>query len=143
MGATPRVFQVTLKEFAADLAVLSRERFGPAGLVVTYPSGSRTSCRCWTRWPGILMAPCTPTRIRRRRGTWPARWSRAGAHGQADVFNGWPTGVAAVAGPAPRRPLAGHHRPGHTSVGSAAIRRWLVPVAYQDFPPELRPAALR
>ena len=37
-GATPRVFQVTLKEFAADIAVLSRERFGPAGLVITYPS---------------------------------------------------------------------------------------------------------
>ena len=37
-GATPRVFQVSLKEFAADLAVLSRERFGPAGLVITYPS---------------------------------------------------------------------------------------------------------
>src|SRR5207248_7589986 len=30
-GATPRVFQVTLKEFAGDIAVLSRERFGPAG----------------------------------------------------------------------------------------------------------------
>ena len=37
-GATPRVFQLTLKEFADDLAVLSRERFGPAGLVITYPS---------------------------------------------------------------------------------------------------------
>src|ERR1700726_620737 len=37
-GATPRVFQVTLKEFAADIAVLSRERFGTAGLVITYPS---------------------------------------------------------------------------------------------------------
>src|ERR1700730_9917729 len=39
-GATPRVFQVTLKEFAADLAVLSRERFGPAGLVITYPAAA-------------------------------------------------------------------------------------------------------
>ena len=37
-GATPRVFQVTLKEFADDIAILSRERFGPAGLVITYPS---------------------------------------------------------------------------------------------------------
>ena len=37
-GATPRVFQTTLKEFAADTAILSRERFGPAGLVITYPS---------------------------------------------------------------------------------------------------------
>jgi NADP-dependent aldehyde dehydrogenase len=33
--------------------------------------------------------------------------------------------------------------PARTSVGSAAIRRWLVPVAYQNFPPELLPAALR
>src|SRR5215470_17392334 len=37
-GATPRVFQVTLKEFAAEVALLSRERFGPGGLVITYPS---------------------------------------------------------------------------------------------------------
>ena len=37
-GATPRVFQLTLKEFATDLAALSHERFGPAGLVITYPS---------------------------------------------------------------------------------------------------------
>ena len=40
-GATPRVFQLSLKEFAADLAVLSRERFGPAGLVDHLPLGRR------------------------------------------------------------------------------------------------------
>ncbi len=33
--------------------------------------------------------------------------------------------------------------PAYTSVGTAAIRRWLVPVAYQDFPPALLPPALR
>jgi len=33
--------------------------------------------------------------------------------------------------------------PAYTSVGTAAIRRWLVPVAYQDFPPELLPLGLR
>jgi NADP-dependent aldehyde dehydrogenase len=32
--------------------------------------------------------------------------------------------------------------PAYTSVGAAAIRRWLVPVAYQNFPAELRPAGL-
>jgi NADP-dependent aldehyde dehydrogenase len=33
--------------------------------------------------------------------------------------------------------------PAYTSVGTAAIRRWLVPVAYQDFPAELLPVGLR
>jgi NADP-dependent aldehyde dehydrogenase len=32
--------------------------------------------------------------------------------------------------------------PAYTSVGTAAIRRWLVPVAYQNFPPELLPPGL-
>jgi hypothetical protein len=32
------VFATKLKEFAADLDVLSRERFGPAGLVISYQS---------------------------------------------------------------------------------------------------------
>jgi NADP-dependent aldehyde dehydrogenase len=32
--------------------------------------------------------------------------------------------------------------PAYTSVGTAAIRRWLVPVAYQNFPPDLLPAGL-
>jgi hypothetical protein len=37
--------------------------------------------------------------------------------------------------------LAGSLR--HMSVGTAAIYRFLRPVAYQDFPEELLPAALR
>jgi NADP-dependent aldehyde dehydrogenase len=32
--------------------------------------------------------------------------------------------------------------PAYTTVGTAAIRRWLVPVAYQNFPPELLPPGL-
>jgi NADP-dependent aldehyde dehydrogenase len=33
--------------------------------------------------------------------------------------------------------------PGHTSVGAAAIRRWLRPVSYQSVPQALLPAELR
>ena len=33
--------------------------------------------------------------------------------------------------------------PHYTSVGATAIRRWLVPVTYQDFPDELLPEPLR
>ncbi len=57
------------------------------------------------------------------------------------VCNGWPTGVAVVAAQHHGGPWPATTVPGTTSVGPAAIRRWLVPVAYQDFPPELLPLA--
>ena len=59
------------------------------------------------------------------------------------VWNGYPTGVAVS--------WAMHHggvypattSPLHTSVGAAAIRRWLRPVSYQDVPQHLLPVELR
>ena len=58
------------------------------------------------------------------------------------IWNGWPTGVAVRwamhhGGPWPASTAATH-----TSVGAAAIRRWLVPTAYQDWPAELLPVEL-
>ncbi|MGE5290776.1 MAG: aldehyde dehydrogenase (NADP(+)), partial [Micromonosporaceae bacterium] len=58
------------------------------------------------------------------------------------VCNGWPTGVAGVAAQNPGGPWPATTAPAATSVGTAAIRRWLIPVAYQDFPPELLPSGL-
>lgn len=59
------------------------------------------------------------------------------------VFNGFPTGVEVCpamvhGGPYPATTVASS-----TSVGSAAIARFLRPVAYQDAPPEVLPAELR
>jgi NADP-dependent aldehyde dehydrogenase len=59
------------------------------------------------------------------------------------VFNGFPTGVAVApamhhGGPWPATTAASH-----TSVGATAIRRFLRPVAYQDAPAALLPAALQ
>jgi NADP-dependent aldehyde dehydrogenase len=59
------------------------------------------------------------------------------------VWNGWPTGVAVSramhhGGPFPATTLAAH-----TSVGGTAIRRFLRPVAYQDYPAALLPPALQ
>ena len=59
------------------------------------------------------------------------------------VCNGWPTGVAVVAAQHHGGPWPATTVPAYTSVGTAAIRRWLVPVAYQDFPLELLPLGLR
>ena len=59
------------------------------------------------------------------------------------AFNAWPTGVAVVAAQHHGGPWPATTAPAYTSVGTAAIRRWLVPVAYQDFPAELLPVGLR
>ena len=141
-GATPRVFQVTLKEFAADLAVLSRERFGPAGLVITYPSVEDLLPVL-----GALAGNLVGT-VHARPGSAEdldlARQVVAVLERVAGrvVFNGWPTGVAVAAAQHHGGPWPATTAPAYTSVGTAAIRRWLVPVAYQNFPPELlRPAS--
>src|SRR6516164_3488341 len=142
-GATPRVFQVTLKEFAADLAVLSRERFGPAGLVITYPSVADL-LPVLAALPGNLVGTVqadasSPEDMDLARQAVAVLERVAGRI----VFNGWPTGVAVVAAQHHGGPWPVTTAPARTSVGTAAIRRWLVPVAYQNFPPDLLPPALR
>ena len=57
------------------------------------------------------------------------------------VWNGWPPGWRSTRPSTTAAPTRPPPRPPTTSVGSTAIRRWLVPVAYQGLPEELRPAA--
>lgn len=59
------------------------------------------------------------------------------------VWNGWPTGVAVTWSMHHGGPWPATTDPLHTSVGATAIRRFLRPVAYQDMPEALLPAALR
>ncbi len=141
-GATPRVFQTSLKEFAADIAVLSRERFGPAGLVVTY-SAVEDLLPVLAALPGNLVGAVqvdtkSAEDLELARQLLPVLERIAGRI----VCNGWPTGVAVVAAQHHGGPWPATTAPAFTSVGTAAIRRWLVPVAYQDFPPELLPPEL-
>ncbi len=142
-GATPRVFQLTLKEFTADLAVLSRERFGPAGLVITYSSVPELlpvlAALSGNLVGAVHADPGSPDEEDLARQVAAVLAHVAGRI----VFNGWPTGVAVVAAQHHGGPWPATTAPAYTSVGTAAIRRWLVPVAYQDFPPELLPPALR
>src|SRR6478609_585106 len=142
-GATPRVFQLTLKEFADDIAVLSRERFGPAGLVITYPSVEDLlpglAALAGNLVGTVHVDTGSPDDLDLARQVVAVLEHIAGRV----VCNGWPTGVAVVAAQHHGGPWPATTVPAYTSVGTAAIRRWLVPVAYQDFPPELLPLGLR
>jgi NADP-dependent aldehyde dehydrogenase len=59
------------------------------------------------------------------------------------VWNGYPTGVAVAWAMHHGGPYPATTDPLHTSVGAAAIRRWLRPVTYQSLPERLLPAELR
>jgi NADP-dependent aldehyde dehydrogenase len=138
-GATPRVYTTALKEFAADVVTLARERFGPAGIVITYPSADDL-LPVLAGLPGNLVGsvhadPSSASDLGLARRVVQALERIAGRI----VFNGWPTGVAVVPAQQHGGPYPATTAPSHTSVGTAAISRWLVPVAYQDFPPELLP----
>jgi NADP-dependent aldehyde dehydrogenase len=142
-AATPRVFQVSLAHFAAGLPGLAEERFGPAGLVITYPSVTdllTVLARLGGNLAGVVHADegsaADMTLARQVADVLARRVGRV-------VFNGWPTGVAVTHAQHHGGPWPASTAPAYTSVGAAAIRRWLVPVAYQDFPAELLPAALR
>ncbi|WP_160108139.1 aldehyde dehydrogenase (NADP(+)) [Pseudomonas izuensis] len=59
------------------------------------------------------------------------------------LVNGWPTGVEVCDAMVHGGPFPATSDPRTTSVGTAAILRFLRPVCYQDFPDSLLPAALK
>ncbi len=138
--AEPEVRHVTLERFQADQQTLTKERFGPVGLVVTYKS-----------LPELLQV--LPTLPGSLSATVHASDAEIGMLGELEavlrnragrlIFNGWPTGVAVVWAMEHGGPWPATTAPWSTSVGATAIRRWLVPVAYQDWPDAALPAALR
>jgi NADP-dependent aldehyde dehydrogenase len=128
---------VALKEFTGSLA---REQFGPAGVIVTYPSVADL-LPVLAALPGNLAASLHlsgPDDLTLARDLLPVLERIAGRI----IVDGWPTGVAVVAAQQHGGPYPATTAPAFTSVGTAAIRRWLVPVAYQNFPAELLPSAL-
>jgi NADP-dependent aldehyde dehydrogenase len=59
------------------------------------------------------------------------------------VYQGVPTGVAVVPAMHHGGPYPASSTSRDTSVGIDAVYRFLRPLAYQDFPPELLPESLR
>lgn len=59
------------------------------------------------------------------------------------MWNQWPTGVSVTYAQQHGGPYPASTASSTTSVGTAAIERWLRPVAFQSFPEQLLPAELR
>ena len=136
-GGTLLVTDVAM--LLADRRHLLTECFGPTSMVVEYAdvdeaiAGARLLSGCLTAtvhaeagedFGGQLLDELS---------------SRAGRL----VWNGWPTGVTVSWAMHHGGPYPATTSPEHTSVGMAAIRRFLRPVCYQDCPQELLPDVLR
>jgi NADP-dependent aldehyde dehydrogenase len=142
-AATPQVFHSGLDEFAAGLPGLAGEVFGPAGMVITYEDVSELAdvlARLGGNLAGCVhLDDAEPDDVAAARLVMEVFGRITGRV----VVNGWPTGVAVTWAQHHGGPWPATTAPAYTSVGAAAIRRWLVPVVYQDCPPQLLPAGLR
>jgi NADP-dependent aldehyde dehydrogenase len=119
---------------------LAEEVFGPVGMVVAC-DGPEEVRELAAALPGSLTASVHADEADAAwvRGLLPVLRRMAGRL----VYGGWPTGVSIGWATVHGGPWPATNAPAATSVGFHAARRFLRPVAWQGFPPELLPEALR
>jgi NADP-dependent aldehyde dehydrogenase len=135
----PTILQTSVADLLADMEGLFRECFGPTVLVVAY-SDEAELLDVARAIDGQLTATIVgepddevaPELVRRL----------AGKAGRL-LWNQWPTGVSVTYAQQHGGPYPATTSPTTTSVGTAAIGRFLRPVAYQGFPSQLLPEVLR
>jgi len=136
---TPTLLRTSAENLVADAEHLLAECFGPVSLVAEYENEAEL----------IEVAFAIEGQL------------TATVHGNSDenvvpglidtlaeksgrvIWNDWPTGVAVSWAMQHGGPYPASTSSLHTSVGAAAIGRFLRPVAYQDVPDHLLPAGLR
>jgi alpha-ketoglutaric semialdehyde dehydrogenase len=144
--ADPSKTQVAAAVFETDAATFLRERrlreelFGPAGVVVH--CGGREELEAVARaLDGHLTATIhgSEADLREHGALLALLEERVGRL----VFNGFPTGVEVCASMQHGGPYPASSDGRFTSVGTAAIFRWVRPVCYQNFPDAALPPELR
>lgn len=135
---TPTIAAVALEDFLAESETFLGECFGPITVLIEAPAGTDYADLLETCFEGELTVA-----VHRSDGDDVTRLVRAAARRAGRVlFDGWPTGVAVT-------PAMQHGGPwpattsGGTSVGTAAIARFVRAVAYQNAPQDALPAPLR
>lgn len=135
----PALFEVSLDHFLANRA-LHEEAFGPLGLIVNVNSASEFKTII-PRLEGQLTATIHMADADKElcRQMIPLLERKAGRV----IINGFPTGVEVVDSMVHGGPYPASTNFGATSVGTMSIRRFLRPVAYQNFPADLLPVDLQ
>lgn len=139
-GVAAPVVVATSANDLASADELLEECFGPMTLLVRYADDAELDAAI-ARLPGSLTVTvhAEPHEIDGLGSLVERACTLAGRV----VFGGWPTGVAVNWAQHHGGPWPSTTSSLHTSVGATAIRRFLRPVAYQDMPETLLPAALR
>ncbi|MEU8413089.1 aldehyde dehydrogenase (NADP(+)) [Amycolatopsis japonica] len=136
-GPGARLLEIDLADFVSEAA---EECFGPLGVVVRY---SRLSdvLPVVSALPGQLTTTvhALPEEASEVEALRPVLADRSGRI----LWGGWPTGVAVTAAMQHGGPFPATTSPASTSVGTAAVDRFLRPVSYQDWPSHLLPEPLR
>jgi NADP-dependent aldehyde dehydrogenase len=138
-AATPTLVTTDLEVFRTEKD-LSAEVFGPAGLVVRYPSVDELG-DALAEIEGQLTATVHGSAEDHdaAQRVLPVLEDRAGRV----LWGGWPTGVEVASAMVHGGPFPATSAPATTSVGTLAIARFLRPVSYQNLPEELLPVELR
>ena len=140
-AVAPTLFAVAAEDLVSRRGALLEECFGPTALVVEYDSPRQLS-QALGAVPGSLTAtvhadPAGEAELVR------ALLDQVSETAGRVIFDGWPTGVAVTAAQQHGGPWPATTSVLHTSVGTAAMRRFLRPVAYQNVPDSLLPSALQ
>ncbi|GAA1941132.1 aldehyde dehydrogenase (NADP(+)) [Agromyces allii] len=139
---TPTIVAVSLDDLAAGRDEILEESFGPLSVLVEVEPGTDLAALVPTLLDGNLTA------------TVHAATGEGGAelralvrvlteHAGRVLFGGWPTGVAVTPAMQHGGPWPATTNDSSTSVGTAAITRFLRPVAYQGAPEALLPGPLQ
>ncbi|MDR7183501.1 NADP-dependent aldehyde dehydrogenase [Microbacterium trichothecenolyticum] len=135
----PVLLMTTAAALRADHESLISEMFGPAALVATYDDESEMVAVA-----SMLEGQLTATVVGSEGDAVaaelvPVLSTKAGRV----LWNQWPTGVSVTWAQQHGGPYPATTAVGTTSVGAAAITRFLRPVTYQNMPDALLPPALR
>lgn len=135
----PVLLATTADTLRDDMHTLMAEMFGPAALVVTYQD-ERELLEIAEQLEGQLTATVIGEEDDELAAELlPRLAERAGRV----LWNQWPTGVSVTWAQQHGGPYPATTAVGTTSVGMAAITRFLRPVAYQNVPDALLPDALK
>ena len=145
--ATPTVVSVSLANFRAGHEALVEESFGPLSILVETPDGTDLAALLPEFYEGNLTGTL---HLSEREATGTTANAAAlkelvAAMSQQVgrvLFNGWPTGVAVTPAQQHGGPWPATTNDASTSVGTAAIGRFMRPVAFQNAPQAFLPDAL-